>query len=83
MARSYLGVEFGKSTHVEYAVYNRNTKELVFRHGVCRAGAPQVWFDKYEDADNLLNTALKYYPDDHILTIIKRTNTFEVVDTMP
>lgn len=30
MARSYLGVEFGKSTHVEYAVYNRNTKNLCF-----------------------------------------------------
>lgn len=83
MARSFLSVEFGKSTHVEYAVYNRNTKELVFRRGVCCAGASQVWFDKYEDADNLLNAALEYYPDDHILTIIKQTNIFEVVDTMP
>ena len=82
MARS-VDVDFGKSVKVEYAVYNRDRHELVHEHGVYWAGAPQVWFDKYEDADDLLNTALKYYPDDHILTIIKRTNTFEVVDTMP
>lgn len=83
MDRNYLSVEIGKSVHIEYAVYNRNTKELVFQRGVHCASVPRIWFDKYEDADNLLTAALKYYPDDHILTIIKRTNTFEVVDTMP
>ena len=40
-------------------------------------------YSKYEDAEKLLDKALKYFPDDHILTIIKRTNTFEIVDTMP
>ena len=82
MARS-IDVEFGKSVKIEYAVYNRTKRELVCEHGVCWAGMPQFWFNKCEDAEKLLDKALKYYPDDHILTIIKRTNTFEVVDTMP
>lgn len=78
-----IDVEFGKSVEIEFAVYNRTKHELVFEHGVCWAGMPRFWFSKYEDAEKLLDKALKYYPDDHILTIIKRTNSFEIVDTMP
>lgn len=82
MARS-VDVDFGKSVKVEYAVYNRDRHELVHEHGVCWAGAPQVWFDEYDAAERLLDKALEYYPDDQNLTIIKRTNTYEIVDTMP
>ena len=75
-------VKFGKSEYIDYAVYNLNTQKLVFEHGVCWAGAPQFWFDDYKDAERLLNKALKYYPDDHILTIIKRVRIENIVDTM-
>ena len=78
-----ISVEFGKSEYVNYAVYNRTKQELVFEHGVCWAGTPQFWFKDYKDAERLLDKALKYYPDDHILTIIKRTCVEDIVDTMP
>lgn len=80
-----IDVEFGKSVKIEFAVYNRTKNELVRERGVSWAGMPRFWFSKYEDAEKLLDKALRkyYYPDDHILTIIKRTNTFEIVDTMP
>jgi len=68
---------------IQYAVYNRNTQELVFRRGTCSCGVPQVWFDKYEQAERLLDEALHYFPDDHILTIIKKHSKVHVEDTMP
>ena len=76
-------VKFGKSECIDYAVYNLNTQELVYEHGVCWAGARQFWFDDYVKAERLLNKALKYYPDNHVLTIIKRTCVENIVDTMP
>lgn len=76
-------VKFGKSEYIDYAVYNLTTQELVYEHGVCWAGSPQFWFDDYNKAERLLNTALKYYPDNHILTIVKRVTVENIVDTMP
>jgi hypothetical protein len=78
-----ISVKFGKSEYIDYAVYNRTTQKLVYEHGVCCAGTPQFWFKDYKDAERLLDKALKYYPDDHILTIIKRVTIENIVDTMP
>ena len=82
MARS-IKCETGKTSFTQYAVYNRTKEELVFEHGVCWAGTPQFWFDEYKDAERLLDKALKYYPDDHILTILKKDVVQTVIDTMP
>lgn len=82
MARK-IELELGESEYTEYGVYNRNTQELVFKHGVCWAGMPQVWFKDYSQAERLLNTALEYYPDDHILTIVKKDVKQTIIDTMP
>ena len=60
-------VKFGKSEYIDYAVYNLNTQELVYEHGVCWAGTPQFWFNDYKDAERLLNKALKYDPNNNFI----------------
>ena len=76
--------EFGKiSQNTQYAVYNRNRQELVNRRGTCSCGAPTFWYSSYNQAESLLNEALKYYPDNEILTIIKKDSVITFTDTMP
>lgn len=76
--------EFGKiSQTTQYAVYNRNRQELIYRRGTCSCGAPTYWYSSYDQAESLLNEALKYYPDNEILTIIKRDSVITFTDTMP
>lgn len=76
--------EFGKiSQNTQYAVYNRNRQELVYRRGTCSCGTPTFWYSSYNQAESLLNEALKYYPDNEILTIIKRDSVITFTDTMP
>ena len=79
----YNEVKFGQHTETLYAVYNRNTKQLVHQHGICFDGLPQYWHSDYKTAERILDGALKYYPDDHILTIIKQEVTSNITDTMP
>lgn len=76
--------EFGKiSQNTQYAVYNRNRQELVNRKGTCSCGVPTFWYSSYNQAEKLLNEALKYYPDNEILTIIKKDSVITFTDTMP
>ena len=78
------GFEFGKiSQNTQYAVYNRNRKELLYGRGTCSCGAPSYWCSSYDQAELLLNEALKYYPDNEILTIIKKDSVITITDTMP
>ena len=76
--------ELGKVTQsTQYAVYNRTRQELVHRRGVCYAGLPQFWYNTYNQAEELLNEALKYFPDNEILTIIKKDSVFTFTDCLP
>lgn len=76
--------EFGKTSQTtHYAVYNRNRQELVHRRGTCSCGVTTFWYTDYKQAESLLNDALKYYPDNEILTIIKRDSVITFTDTMP
>ena len=78
------GFEFDKtSLNTQYAVYNRNRQELVYRRGTCSCGAPSFWYSSYDQAERLLNEALKYYHDNEILTIIKKDSVIAFTDTMP
>ena len=77
--------ELGKtSQNTQYAVYNRNRQELVYRRGTCSCGALSLsfWYSDYDQAELLLNEALTYYPDNEILTIIKKDSVIEFTDTM-
>ena len=76
--------EFDKiSQNTQYAVYNRNRQELLYGSGICSCGAPSYWYSSYDQAELLLNEALKYYPDNEILTIIKKDSVIAFTDTMP
>ncbi len=76
--------EFGKiSQNTQYAVYNRNRQELLYGRGICSCGAPSYWYSSYDQAELLLIEALEYYPDNEILTIIKKDSVIAFTDTMP
>ena len=75
--------EFGKiSQNTQYAVYNRNRQELLYGRGICSCGAPSYWYSSYDQAELLLIEALEYYPDNEILTIIKKDSVITFTDTM-
>lgn len=76
--------EFDKiSQNTQYAVYNRNRQELLYGRGICSCGAPSYWYSSYDQAELLLIEALEYYPDNEILTIIKKDSVIAFTDTMP
>lgn len=76
--------EFDKiSQNTQYAVYNRNRQELLYGRGICSCGAPSYWYSSYDQAELLLIEALEYYPDNEILTIIKKDSVITFTDTMP
>lgn len=76
--------QLGKITqNTQYAVYNRTRQELVHRRGVCYAGLPQFWYNTYNQAEELLNESLKYFPDNEILTIIKKDAVITFTDCLP
>lgn len=75
--------EFDKiSLNTQYAVYNRNRQELLYGRGICSCGAPSYWYSSYDQAERLLIEALEYYPDNEILTIIKKDSVIAFTDTM-
>ena len=85
-AHFFDAAKFGKtSQNTQYAVYNRNRQELVYRRGTCSCGALSLsfWHSDYDQAERLLNEALTYYPDNEILTIIKKDSVIAFTDTMP
>lgn len=57
----------------------------VYRRGTCSCGALSLsfWHSDYDQAEHLLNEALTYYPDNEILTIIKKDSVIAFTDTMP
>lgn len=69
------------SQSITYGVYNITRQTLEYRRGTCSAGAPRVWFNTLEEANEILKLSKSYWPPSDQFTIIKQDSITTITDT--